>query len=98
MTAARGFASGTVTDVGTIATSSAVPSIPSEPARTNLNEAVLIDGALSSRSKPTMIERGIESSIELGSGDIDVTRIGAFDADTRIAPSPIHWRMTLMSL
>jgi hypothetical protein len=44
-----------------------------------------------------MIERGIASSIELGSGDNDVTRIGAFDAETGMAPAPIHSRMTLMS-
>src|SRR5262245_10695897 len=98
MTAERGFAGGTVTDKGVIATSSAVTSIPSAPARTIVNDAALMDGALSSRSKPTTIERSIALSVELGSGDNDVTRIGAFDAETGSAPLLIHVRMMSMSL
>src|SRR5262245_61488146 len=98
MTAERGFALGTLTDAGVISTSSTVPSKPSAPLRTNLNDAALTDGPLSSRSNATAIDVGRSASVELGSGDTDVTRIGARLAAAGCAPSPIHCRITLMSL
>src|SRR5512134_405291 len=97
MTAERGFAPGTVTEVGVTATSSAVSNWPSVPARTSVNVAVVTDGALRSRLKPTVIEAGRASTVELGAGDNDVTRIGPAAAELGCAPSVIHWRMTLMS-
>ena len=97
MTAERGFAAGTVTDAGVIATSSAVPSAPSAPARCNVNVAVVTDGALTSRLKPTVIEAGSASTVEFGAGDSDVTRIGPEADEPGCAPSAIHCRMMLMS-
>ena len=63
-------------DAGVIATSSAVPNAAVGPLRCNVNVAVVTDGALSSRLKPTVIEAGSASTVEFGAGDNDVTRIG----------------------
>ena len=76
MTAERGFAVGTVTDTGVIATSSAVPNAASGPLRCNVNVAVVTEGALRSRLKPAVIEAGSASTVAFGAGDNDVTLIG----------------------
>ena len=97
MTAERGFAAGTVTDTGVIATSSAVPNAASGPLRCNVNVAVVTEGALSSRLKPAVIEVGNASTVAFGAGDSDVTLIGPGAEELGCAPSAIHCRMILMS-